>query len=171
MSLAACSSAPLDTAPPQRFDLSGRWLLLADLSDRGPGAAAYDISRPVEVDPAKRTRSRRFGGNFAFIAHDFPVIRASRMEIEQNRDSMGVAYDRGAYRDLSWGTRERGLWQVDTGWNDEGELVSRWNADDAKVLERYTLSSDAQQLTVTVEVSAGNDNFNIRRVFSRAGGS
>ena len=166
--LGGCSAAPLDRTPPQRFNLSGQWLLLADLSDAGPGARAYDISEPVRVDPsASQRRSRRSRGRFAFIAHDFPVLNARRLEIEQNQDSMGISYDRGGYRDVSWGTRERGLWEVSSGWNDAGELESRWRASDATALENYALSADGDRLTITLNIRAGTDQFEVRRVYSR----
>ena len=163
--LLACSSTPLDTAPPGAFDLTGRWLLVADLSDAGPGPGAFDVSRPTP--PASGNRNRRPRGGFAFIAHDFPVVRARWLNIEQNRDSMGIGYDRGAYRDISWGTRERGLWKVSTGWNDDGALVSRWRASDATASERYELSDGGRRLVIVLDVRAGSDQFSVRRVFTR----
>lgn len=167
--LAGCGSTPLDPKPPQRFDLSGTWLLQADLSDAPPGPRRFETApRPVS---GNQRGSRRSGdgrrGGLAFVAHDFPVMVAERMTIEQNPDSMGVEYDRGRYRDISWGTRTRGLWEVDTGWDESGQLVQRWQASDASALEVMALSPDAQQLTVMLQIKAGEQNVEVRRVFSR----
>lgn len=89
------------------------------------------------------------------------------MTIEQNQDSMGIDYDRGRYRDVSWGERERGLWTVNTGWSDTGDLISRWRAADAKAQETYQLSADGRRLTVLLQVETGSDTLNLRRVYSK----
>lgn len=168
--LSGCRAQPLDSSPPARFDLSGRWVLLADLSDLAPNGRRLS-NTPVAPRPESRQqrsqRSRRDRGGLAFVAHDFPVMNAQRMTIEQNLDSMGIDYDRGRYRDVSWGERDRGLWRVVTGWTDSGDLVSRWRADDAKAQETYQLSADGQRLTVLLAVETGSDNLNLRRVYSK----
>ena len=167
--LAGCSSEPLNPEPPQRFDLSGTWLLQADLSDAPPNPKGYGAEPPVPTDGQSRSRrtSPRSRGGLAFVAHDFPVLVAQRMSIEQNRDSMGIEYDRGAYRDVSWGLRTRGLWEVDAGWDDAGQLVMRWKASDARALEVMSLSPDSEQLTVMLQIRTGEQNVEVRRVFTR----
>ena len=168
--LGACRAQPLDSAPPATFDLSGRWVLLADLSDAPPNGRRLSTSQagPQPESRQRRTqRSRRDRGGLAFVAHDFPVMSAQRMTIEQNQDSMGIDYDRGRYRDLSWGEKERGLWKVVTGWNDIGDLVSRWSAEDADAQETYQLSDDGQRLTVLLAVETGSDKLKLRRVYSK----
>ncbi len=90
------------------------------------------------------------------------------MVIEQNADSMGIEYDRGAYRDISWGERSRGLWTVTTGWDEEGQLVVRSKAKDADAVEVMSLSAGAQTLTVNLRIKAGEQNVDVRRVFSKA---
>lgn len=168
--LGACKSTPLLGAAPAQFDLSGRWVLLADLSDLPPrGRRLSDTPIPPKVENRQQRvqRGRQDRGGLAFVAHDFPVMAAQRMTIEQNQDSMGIDYDRGRYRDLSWGERERGMWTVVTGWNELGELVSRWRASDAKAQETYQLSGDGQQLTVLLAVKTGTDKLDLRRVYSK----
>ncbi|MFK7914997.1 MAG: hypothetical protein AB8B93_13860 [Pseudomonadales bacterium] len=159
----------MDPQPPQRFDLSGTWLLQADLSDAPPNPKGFESPPPVPTD-GQRARRRVVPGSrggLAFVAHDFPVLKAQRMTIEQNRDSMGIEYDRGRYRDVSWGMRTRGLWDVDAGWNDAGQLVLRWKASDARAREVMALSANGQQLTVMLQIKAGEQNVDVRRVFSR----
>lgn len=168
--LGACKSAPLAKAPPNQFDLSGRWVLLADLSDLPPrGRRLSDTPIPPQVESRQQRvqRGRQDRGGLAFVAHDFPVMAARRMTIEQNQDSMGIDYDRGRYRDVSWGERERGLWTVVTGWNEMGDLVSRWRASDATAQETYQLSTDGRQLTVLLAVKTGTDKLDLRRVYSK----
>lgn len=169
LALGGCSSQPLDAQPPQRFDLSGTWLLQADLSDAPPNPKGFEPRSPTAGGSGRggrRGASRRRGG-LSFVAHDFPVLVAERMTIEQNPDSMGIDYDRGGYRDVSWGMRTRGLWEVDTGWDESGQLVQRWKASDAQALEVMTLSPDRQQLSVVLQIKTGEQDVEVRRVFSR----
>lgn len=168
--LSGCGSKPLAMAAPEQFDLSGKWVLLADLSDAPPDGRRLQTAQ-LPPKPTTRTQraqhNRQEQGSLAFVAHDFPVMKARRMTIEQNGDSMGIDYDRGQYRDLSWGRRERGLWTVDTGWNEVGELVSRWRADDAVATETFQLSGGGERLTVQLEVRTGSDKLNLTRVYSK----
>lgn len=89
------------------------------------------------------------------------------MSIEQNDDSMGIEFDRGAYRDVSWGVRERGLWTVTAGWDDAGELIVRSRASDARAIERYLLSNSGETLTVLVRIDAGEQTVDVQRVYTR----
>lgn len=148
--LGGCSSVDLKPDPPAGFDLSGRWLLVEEASESAPS----------------RRRLRAQGGMLSFVTQDFPVLRASEMRIEQSRDSMGVRYDGGDYRDVSWGVRKRGLWEVRAGWH-EGSLLIISDARDADARESMTLSADGRRLTVQVYVSSSGDDVNVTRVFER----
>jgi len=148
LTLAGCGSVPLETRAPAGFDLSGRWQLVDALSDPAPAG------RPL----------RRRGFSLAFAAADFPVLQARRLSIEQNRDSMGVNYDGDDYRDVSWGERQRGLWQVNAGWLD-GALMILSEAPDAEA--REVLRLDGDRLVVNVEVSSGGETLTRTRVFER----
>ncbi|MEZ5557125.1 MAG: hypothetical protein R3E86_01055 [Pseudomonadales bacterium] len=150
--LAGCGSVSLEHAAPHSFNLSGDWVLVPDLSDAPP--------KPREI------RSRG-GSLLTFVVQDFPVLDARRLHIEQNRDSMGISYDGGDYRDVSWGTRQRGLWEVRAGWN-EGRLMILSDAPDGRGQEILTLSQDGQQLEVFVEVHAGGDSVKAVRTYRRA---
>jgi hypothetical protein len=146
-----CSGTPLDYAPAPGFDLTGNWILEPSLSDTAP--------------PPSRLRAR--GSMMAFVSQDFPVLRARRLHIEQNRDSMGVTFDDSDYRDVSWGVRQRGLWEVEAGWR-EGALVIVSDAKDGEAQETLTLSPDGQMLTIEIRVSAGRENLQLSRIFTRA---
>jgi hypothetical protein len=149
--LAACSSTPtLQSQPPQSFDLSGSWLLIPEASGSPPS------------DRALRAR----GGLMSFVAQDFAVLRAREMVIEQTAGSMGIYYDGRDYRDVSWGTRRRGLWEVKAGWH-EGSLVILSDAKDADARETMTLSPDGQNLRIHVEVKSKGENVAVTRVFRR----
>jgi hypothetical protein len=102
----------------------------------------------------------------AFITRDFPVLQAREMRIEQNRDSMGIRYDTGDYRDVSWGTRRRGLWEVRAGWH-EGSLYILSDAVDAEATEIMTLSDAGHRMDVRVQVQSGGDDVEVVRVFRR----
>lgn len=148
--LAGCAGIELSSTPPPGFDLSGRWVLVPEASDEAP--------------PLRRLRSR--GGLLSFITQDFPVLRAETLTIEQNRDSMGIAYDGRDYRDVSWGTRERGLWKVRAGWH-EGRLMILWDADDADARQILSLSPDGNELRIDVRVKSGGENVAVSRVYRR----
>jgi len=145
-----CASVSLDDQAPAGFDLGGVWVL-------DPASS--------EVTPEVR-RLRQRGVSIAMVAQDFAVLRCRRMEIEQNADSMGVAYDDGSYRDISWGVRDRGLWEVNAGW-DEGALRILSRAHDAKAEETMTLAEAGRRLVVRVRVEADNDHLDITRNFIR----
>jgi len=81
-------------------------------------------------------------------------LRATRLDIEQNPDSMGVRYYPGIYRDVTWGKRQRGLWEVDAGWY-EGNLVVQSKADGLLVRETF-LTWPANTLSVRVFIQADN---------------
>jgi hypothetical protein len=100
------------------------------------------------------------------VVQDFTVLRARRMEIEQNVDSMGIAYDGGSYRDVSWGIRKRGFWEVNAGW-DEGELRILSKARDAKAEETMILAEAGRRLVVRVNIQADGHELNLTRVFKR----
>ncbi len=147
---AGCSGTPLDYIPASGFNLSGDWVLEPEISDTAP--------------PPSHLRAR--GSMMAFVSQDFPVLRVRRMHIEQNRDSMGITYDDADYRDVSWGVRRRGLWEVEAGWL-EGNLVVVSDAKDGEARETFILSPDGQMLTVKIKVSSGGQHLDLNRIFSR----
>ncbi len=101
-----------------------------------------------------------------FITHDFPVLLAKRMVIEQNADSMGIEYDPGGYRDVSWGKRTRELWEVYSGW-EEGNLVIVSHGRNAETKETMSLEENGRLLVVTVDVDADGEEVSVTRVFRR----
>jgi hypothetical protein len=148
--LAGCSSQPPSVAVPAGFNLTGEWVLLPDESDAGPTGL--------------NLRAR--GGMLRLIAQDFPVLRATRLSIEQGGDSMGISYDGTNYRDVSWGARKRGFWEVQTGWV-EAQLVIISKAEDADARETFTLAPDGQRMSVRIELEAGSESLAISRTFKR----
>jgi hypothetical protein len=148
--LTACGGIQLDMQKPEGFDLTGTWMLVEDLSEPPPSN--------------RRLRSR--GGMLVFVIQDFPVLHAREMRIEPSGDSMGIRYVPGGYRDVSWGTRTRGLWEVRAGWH-EGNLVILSVADDARARETLTLSEGGRRLDVAVRIDARGDDLDLVRVFRR----
>jgi hypothetical protein len=148
--LAACSAAPPSATVPAAFDLTGEWQLVPDQSDV----------------PPTTLQLRARGGMLHLVTQDFPVLAARRMSIEQAADSMGISCDGGAWRDVSWGARKRGLWEVQAGWL-EGRLVILSKAEDADARETFSLSPDGRLLSVLVDVRSGGERLSIRRTFSR----
>ncbi|MCB1684907.1 MAG: hypothetical protein R3E82_11825 [Pseudomonadales bacterium] len=153
LALAACSGTPLEP-PPRSFDLGGDWVLDASASTTPAGPPPESL-RPRRGDLATR-----------FLAQDFPVLFAERMQIEQNRDSMGIDFGQGAYRDISWGERDRGPWRVQAGWR-EGQLHVYSRTHDASSRELYSLSPDGQRLTIDIEVDNAGRRQSFTRVFTR----
>lgn len=81
---------------------------------------------------------------------------------------MGMSVDGGAWRDVSWGERKRGLWTIQAGWLDDA-LVVFSEAEDASARESYQLSADGRRLTVRIELEAGGEDILLRRVYQRVG--
>ena len=147
----ACAT-PLVTDNPQQVNLSGRWQLVPELSDLPPEFAPNN-------DGARSTRERRDDHLGSLRA----VVRARVMTIEQTGTSMGIDYDGFPYRDVSWGKRTRGTFEVSTGW-EEDALHIRSKRGRMILSERYRLSTDKQQLTVTVRFRGGSQS---GRAFTR----
>jgi hypothetical protein len=148
--MAACGGVPLQSTAPNDFDLSGSWKLIPSASGTPPSAQVL----------------RARGGMIAFVTEDFPVLRAEELLIEQNPGSMGIYYDGRNYRDISWGTRRRGLWEINAGWN-EGGLIILSKARDATARETLTLSAEGQRLRVDIEVRSGGEIVAVSREFGR----
>ncbi len=94
------------------------------------------------------------------------MLSANGMTIEQNSDSMGMRFEQGRYRDVSWGTRERGLWKINAGWN-EGQLYIISEASDASAKEILRVEDGNERLIVNIDLEADGDSISIRRVFRR----
>ena len=142
--LGGCSTVKLDYAPPPGFNLSGAWVL--------------DQEMPSVDEP----RGRRSG----FLTQDFPLLVTRNLRIEQDAASMGVEYARGSYRDVSWGERRRGIWEVQAGWH-EGALHIYSESADTSAHETYQLLDSGQRLSVTVYVDSGGRKQNFSRLFVR----
>lgn len=146
MLLGACGSIPLQDAAPSGFNLAGHWVLNEDAS----------------------TASGYRGGDLrsGFMSQDFPLLVTTEMRIEQDAHSMGIDYARGSYRDVTWGERRRGVWEVRAGWY-EGDLHIYSKAPDASAAEIWHLSEDGQRLEVNIDVRSGRQ-MQFRRVFRRS---
>ncbi|MDE0693112.1 MAG: hypothetical protein OXI55_12850 [Gammaproteobacteria bacterium] len=162
--LAGCTS--LSEVAPAGLDLSGEWVVDEAASDPPPDV---DAIRSREDRRVARGRQRDPTASGAFVAQDFPVLAATRLVIEQDRESMGVRYFRGddsSYLDFTWGKRERDFWQVRTGWQ-EGELVILSERGGVEGTERLRLEDGGRRLRVSVSVDTGGEKVRSERVFDR----
>ena len=164
LAMAACSGVPLDAEPPVRYDIGGQWVLNAELSDPPPNTR--QIMARADRDFVQGRIGAPSGGALAFVTQDFPVLEAKSMIIEQDSDSMGIRYDTGVYRDVSWGERRRGVWEISAGWF-EGDLVIYSKATDATGRETFQLSDNGQTLVVLVEANSDGEKLVATRVFER----
>ena len=153
--LSACGQIPLEENAPARFDLSGHWVQ----ADRPSGGRN-------QASAGNNSERRTSGMTSGFIAQDFPLLVAREMRIEQDDRSMGIEYARGGYRDVTWGERRRGVWEVRAGWN-EGALHIYSEASDVSAAEIWRLSADGQRLDISISVR-GNRDQEFQRVFRRA---
>ena len=162
--LAGCTS--LSEVPPPGLDLSGEWVVDEAESDPPPDVDAIRRREDRRVARGRQTDPTASG---AFVAQDFPVLAATRLVIEQDRESMGVYYFRGDdsnYLDFTWGERERDFWQVRTGWQ-EGDLVILSERGGVEGTERFSLEQAGQRLRVRVAVDTGGEKVRSERVFDR----
>jgi len=102
---------------------------------------------------------------FVFVSHDFHIIDAVSLTIELDPVSAGLSYQPGTYRDVSFGERRRGLWNIYAGW-DGDELVILSRANDLQVMERMSLVNP-NRLRVIVEIQAEKENRDFVKVFDR----
>ena len=162
--LAGCTS--LSEVPPAGMDLSGEWVVDEAASDPPPDVDAIRRREDRRVARGRQTDPTASG---AFVAQDFPVLAATRLVIEQDRESMGVYYFRGDdsnYLDFTWGERERDFWQVRTGWQED-DLVILSERGGVEGTERFSLEQAGQRLRVRVAVDTGGEKVRSERVFDR----
>ena len=159
--LPACGT--LDPSVPRGFDLTGDWVLDGEASDAPPD---IDAIRRREDRDVVRGRQSDAAASAAFAVQDFPVLTATRLEIEQDDVSMGIRYDGVLYRDISWGERERDLWRVRAGWT-EGDLVIRSLRGGTKGRETFALERNGTVLRVTVDIETGGQDVRSIRLYRR----
>ena len=166
LAMGACGGLHLETTPSQPTYLSGLWQLDVGSSDSSEGLK-YRRSRGLGRNQSVREEIQRIsrGSGLAFIAQDFQVLKAKRLKIEQGSDSMGVQHWPGVYRDVTWGQRERGLWTVYAGW-EQNDLLIQSTTKDMRVLERYQLIKNGQ-LRVLISVKADGETKELQRLFRR----
>lgn len=167
-SLAACSSTPtLSGVNPPGLDLSGSWVI--DFSESGT-VADLGAPRIAGTSPGRGMNRRQAlriakGSDLEFISVDFQVLKADKLDIELSKDSMGIRYSPGVYRDISWGERQRGLWEVNAGW-EERDLVIISKAGSLRVVETLRRPSP-NRLTVQVNIEIDGGEKQIVRVYNR----
>ena len=144
--LGACGGIPLEESAPAGFDLAGHWVLDREASVAGGATSG--------------------GMRSGFMGQDYPLLMASEMRIEQDARSMGIEYARGNYRDVTWGERRRGVWEVRAGWH-EGALHIFSEASDTSAAEVWQLSENGERLDINIEVR-GERRMEFRRVFRRS---
>ena len=169
LTLSGCGNIPLDPKAPTGFDLNGHWVINLALSDPPPNERRLQAEADRALVDMGRMGQRRRMGMLAFVTADFPVLASKSMIIEQDPQSMGIRYASGAYRDVSWGERQRGLWEVNAGWTDEG-LVIASRADDANATETMRLRKDGRQVAITIEINSAGEALSAVRVFDRVSG-
>ena len=166
LQLGACSGLQLESSPIRSVPLSGAWVIDTEASDDVNTVMKLHAQRGDDrlSSRAEIQRIRR-GSGLAFVAYDFQVLEAQRMTIELAQDSMGVNHEPGVYRDVSWGKRERGIWKVQAGW-DEDVLVVASKTNGIDVIERYRLLSHSR-LQVALDIRADGNKRQIQRYFRR----
>lgn len=164
--LGGCGGLQLESSPSRSIPLSGTWLVDTASSDDVSSAMRPDgrrgddrLSTRAEIERIRR------GSGLAFVAYDFQVLEARRMIIELAEDSMGVKHEPGVYRDVSWGERERGIWEVQAGW-EEDVLVVASRTNGISVVERYQLLAP-NRLQVTLHIRADGNKRQVQRYFRR----
>jgi hypothetical protein len=166
LTMGACGGLSLEPTPSQPTNLSGLWQLDVGASDSSEGLKNRP-SRGLGRNQSVREEIQRIsrGSGLAFIAQDFQVLKAKRLKIEQGSDSMGVQHWPGVYRDVTWGQRERGLWTVYAGW-EQNDLLIQSTTKDMRVLERYQLINNGQ-LRVLITVKADGETKELQRLYRR----
>ena len=164
--LASCSALVLNEKKPENIDFSGYWELNSDLSS-GPRGASRSRSAGMESDVLRTEGLKRevLSDPFVFVSHDFHIVDARLLIIELDTRSIGLRYQPGTYRDVTFGKRTRGLWDIYAGWEDL-ELVILSRANDLKVIETISLVGP-KRLRVIVNIEAEKKNWHFIKVFDQ----
>jgi hypothetical protein len=96
------------------------------------------------------------------------MLTASRMTIDQDATSMGIAYPKQPYRDVKWSQQKRELYTVDAGWDENHRLIITTGSRAMRVKEIYSLAPNSNTLTLDVELSGRQGTHHIVRTFTRA---
>ena len=164
--LLGCSALDLDQRKPEKVDFSGHWELNLPLSE---GVIENPRSRNdvFDSDLIKTEGLARADllDPFVFVSHDFHIINAQSLTIELDPISAGLDYQPGTYRDVTFGERRRGLWDIYAGW-DGDDLVILSRADKLQVRERISLVSP-NRLRIIVGIEAEKKNRDFVKVFDR----
>ncbi len=163
--LAASACSNLATTAPEETDLSGKWVLDAHRSDSPPPMR----HRPEADDDSGRPSAgsgqspARFGGPTPLLT----MVTATEMTIDQDAQSMGVAYPNEPYRDIKWGEQKRGLFVIDAGWEAQ-QLIIVTKSQPMTVREAYSLSDAGNTLTLVIDLSTKRmGDRHLTRVFTR----
>ena len=164
--LVGCSGLDLDQRKPEKVDFSGHWVLNLPLSE---GVIENRRSRnDVFNSDQIKTEGMATGDlldPFVFVSHDFHIINARSLTIELDPISAGLDYQPGTYRDVTFGERRRGLWDIYAGW-DGDDLVILSRANKLQVKERISLVSP-NRLRIIVGIEAEKKNRDFVKVFDR----
>lgn len=154
---AGCSS--LSTDVPVAFDLSGDWIISESESESQSPSDA-------RIGQSDRARRRGHEADVGFDPAALPMIDARAMVIEQDATSMGIAYQNGTYRDVSWGERDLRFADVAAGW-DGPDLVIETESGRYDMVERYQLSPDGY-LRVEIHLDpARGKKINVVHIYRR----
>lgn len=171
--MAACSTSLSSTAPAGK-DLSGVWVLNPAQSDPPPRFRDLEKRRfsggeRTHASGSERgERSQRGASQFIDPKRDFPNLMAREMVIEQDAASMGIAYRDAPYRDVTWGERHRHGFDIDAGWDADGDLVVRQRGEAVNYEEVWTLGADGDRLTLRIKVSGKRvHKLELERVYER----
>ena len=161
-----CSALDLDQRKPEKVDFSGHWKLNLPLSEgviENPrsGNDVFD-SNQIKTEGLANTDLL---DPFVFVSHDFHIINAQSLTIELDPISAGLDYQPGTYRDVTFGERRRGLWDIYAGW-DGDDLVILSRANKLQVMERISLISP-DRLRIIVGIEAEKNNRDFVKVFDR----
>ena len=165
-SQAGCSSNYLATSSETKVNLRGYWEIDRVSSD--------DVRKLMEKERDNIGRGTNLrkelerllrGSGIALVRQEFGVLSADIMSIEADQFSFGFDYEPGTYRDVSLGRRDRGIWEVYSGWDSDVFTVESTSSD-IRVVERYLLEAD-EKLIVDFMVRADGNNVELKRVFKR----
>jgi hypothetical protein len=158
----------LKQVTPDGFNMTGTWVTQQP-AEAPPPQSVFDPNAPIETGPPGEhegdgAETPIFRGPIPRL----PMLTTTRMTIDQDATSMGIAYPRQPYRDVKWGEQKRPLYTVDAGWDDDHRLIIKTSNKAMRVTEIYSLAADGKTLTLDVELSSRRGTRHIVRTFTRA---
>jgi hypothetical protein len=171
--LAGCASGPplvaKDPAVPVGIDLSGRWLIRSDLSNRTARTQGGEERLIPTSRPQRSRRQRSASGSSVQVFLEF----GESLKITQTSFGMFISYDRSIVEEYTFGeNRIVSIGPIEalrvSGWEGNAFVVETVDNTRTTLFESWYLDSDGSVLVRDLRMSKGDkESIKMQQVFDR----